>query len=485
MANQIVVQNFRRRFALPLDRLQGIFSDCGVATGDLAAVESLAEQLETSGVLADSVSEVLRSVTDAEGVIPTRMEMLELLCVAVSGSNVENSGPALRRPLRQLLVFVNGVLLLPREQVVPNENGKDLEIGVMTEHEGKPIEDDAESPENFYVVENFGFVNRRFFAEPLMGGAERALDSSRSAGEQAVESDKEQSTCTQGEDPPRSPAPAAPLMLSVSAEAEEHFQLLSAVSGAATEKSVAVNDVWIEQGEPLVEETSEPAAQKRRILSKPALFACAVVVSFIGGMLVPRLPPQRRNLPASHEGGGADNPAAEGQEGPKSVGTLRLAGVPRPLSLTSSGLQAGESSEANDSGPLLQPGRSAQPAPADGERFAASPTIPIETPNTTSIAPDSAQANLLYSPQPSYPALAKLANVEGEVVLAIVISTDGSVIASRVLEGQPLLRGAAESAVRRWRFRPFFEKGRLSQVQTSVVVDVRPNVQQAIGQPPR
>lgn len=58
-------------------------------------------------------------------------------------------------------------------------------------------------------------------------------------------------------------------------------------------------------------------------------------------------------------------------------------------------------------------------------------------------------------PVPPYPPIAKVAHVEGVVLVQILASGTGDVICARSLSGHPLLRAAATSAVARWRFEPF------------------------------
>ncbi len=55
---------------------------------------------------------------------------------------------------------------------------------------------------------------------------------------------------------------------------------------------------------------------------------------------------------------------------------------------------------------------------------------------------------------PVYPEAARLARVEGIVVIEAVIGTTGEVIEARVLRSVPLLDAAALAAVRQWRYTP-------------------------------
>jgi TonB family protein len=82
-------------------------------------------------------------------------------------------------------------------------------------------------------------------------------------------------------------------------------------------------------------------------------------------------------------------------------------------------------------------------------------------------------ANVLSAPQPSYPMLANLTHIRGEVVMQATISKDGTIENVHVIKGHRLLRGAATSAVRNWRYRPYLINGRPVEVATTVSVDFK------------
>ncbi len=123
-----------------------------------------------------------------------------------------------------------------------------------------------------------------------------------------------------------------------------------------------------------------------------------------------------------------------------------------------------------------------QPSSAGPSRYDTS-----ETPNPVRIVPLSSYrnqrslsvssgvmaGNLISAPPPDYPVLAKLAHIEGEVVLQAVVSKNGAVIATHVLRGHRLLRGAATNAVSHWRYRPYVFNGKPTDVATVVTVNFR------------
>jgi TonB family protein len=55
---------------------------------------------------------------------------------------------------------------------------------------------------------------------------------------------------------------------------------------------------------------------------------------------------------------------------------------------------------------------------------------------------------------PAYPELARHANISGIVKLEATIAANGQVKNVKVLGGHPLLAGAAEDALRKWRYEP-------------------------------
>ncbi|HEX4488536.1 MAG TPA: TonB family protein [Terriglobales bacterium] len=73
--------------------------------------------------------------------------------------------------------------------------------------------------------------------------------------------------------------------------------------------------------------------------------------------------------------------------------------------------------------------------------------------------------------EPRYPDRARQAGVQGPVVLQALINDDGRVQQLKVLTGNPDLAMAAIDAVRRWRFKPYFMKGKQSAFSTRITVN--------------
>ncbi len=72
--------------------------------------------------------------------------------------------------------------------------------------------------------------------------------------------------------------------------------------------------------------------------------------------------------------------------------------------------------------------------------------------------------------QPIYPEIARLARVQGPVVIAAVIDTNGRITSLRLVSGHPMLVDAAMEALRQWRYRPYVLNGQPIQVETQVTI---------------
>jgi periplasmic protein TonB len=82
------------------------------------------------------------------------------------------------------------------------------------------------------------------------------------------------------------------------------------------------------------------------------------------------------------------------------------------------------------------------------------------------------QGMKVHDVTPQYPQMAKIARVQGPVVLAAVIGKDGSIQNLRVVStASPLLNQAAVEAVKQWRYRPYILNGEPVEVDTTITVN--------------
>ena len=92
-------------------------------------------------------------------------------------------------------------------------------------------------------------------------------------------------------------------------------------------------------------------------------------------------------------------------------------------------------------------------------------------PDRVSLPAEIAQSLLVTKIVPAYPPLARQARVQGEVVLDVDISKDGTIESLRTQAGHPMLIPAAIDAVKHWRYKPYVLNGEPVPVQTQVTVN--------------
>jgi protein TonB len=98
------------------------------------------------------------------------------------------------------------------------------------------------------------------------------------------------------------------------------------------------------------------------------------------------------------------------------------------------------------------------------------PVTPVPASHPISISHMS-EGNLVHKILPTYPALARTARLQGQVVLQAVISKQGTIENLKVLAGHPMLVPAAIEAVRQWRYRPYILNNEPVEVETQITVN--------------
>jgi TonB family protein len=93
------------------------------------------------------------------------------------------------------------------------------------------------------------------------------------------------------------------------------------------------------------------------------------------------------------------------------------------------------------------------------------------SPMAVEISPRESLALLIKRVPPVYPEAALRANLQGSVVLKVLIRSDGNVDDLRALSGDPLLVPAAIDSVRQWVYKPYYRDGVPTAVETVVVVE--------------
>jgi protein TonB len=80
-------------------------------------------------------------------------------------------------------------------------------------------------------------------------------------------------------------------------------------------------------------------------------------------------------------------------------------------------------------------------------------------------------ARALFQPRPVYPPLARMARIQGTVVLQATLARDGTIQDLKVISGPPLLAQAALDAVKTWRYQPTLLNSEPVEVLTEIDVN--------------
>jgi protein TonB len=98
------------------------------------------------------------------------------------------------------------------------------------------------------------------------------------------------------------------------------------------------------------------------------------------------------------------------------------------------------------------------------------PPPPPKPVGITKVSSGVMQGNLIRKVDPPYPNMARIAHIQGDVVLQATISKQGTIENLRGVSGHPILIQAAMEAVRQWRYRPYELNNEPVEVETTVTV---------------
>ncbi len=80
------------------------------------------------------------------------------------------------------------------------------------------------------------------------------------------------------------------------------------------------------------------------------------------------------------------------------------------------------------------------------------------------------EEHLIHRVDPQYPQMAKIAHIQGNVVLQCMIDQQGNVATVKAISGHPILIQAALDAVKQWKYKPFLINGQAVSIETTVTV---------------
>jgi len=78
--------------------------------------------------------------------------------------------------------------------------------------------------------------------------------------------------------------------------------------------------------------------------------------------------------------------------------------------------------------------------------------------------------------QPAYPAVAKQLNIEGDVELEATINEEGTVDRVNIVRGNPVLTKPSVEALKKWKFKPFTDAGKVVQAVAPFQFTFRKNM---------
>jgi protein TonB len=91
-------------------------------------------------------------------------------------------------------------------------------------------------------------------------------------------------------------------------------------------------------------------------------------------------------------------------------------------------------------------------------------------PQKVRISSGVAEGMKVHDVQPTYPQMARIAHIQGDVVLQATISKNGSIENLHAISGHPILIQAALDAVRQWKYKPYILNSEPVEVETQITV---------------
>jgi protein TonB len=100
----------------------------------------------------------------------------------------------------------------------------------------------------------------------------------------------------------------------------------------------------------------------------------------------------------------------------------------------------------------------------------AAPPPKIATPQKLRVSSGVAEGLKVHDVQPTYPQMARIAHIQGDVILQATISKTGTIEGLHGVSGHPILIQAAMDAVKQWKYRPYILNGDPVEVETTIKV---------------
>lgn len=97
----------------------------------------------------------------------------------------------------------------------------------------------------------------------------------------------------------------------------------------------------------------------------------------------------------------------------------------------------------------------------------------VTPPQKLSISADVAERNVVSKINPQYPQMARIAHIQGDVIISGIINREGKIVEAKALSGHPILVQSALEAIKQWQYKPFWLNGEPVEVETTIKVSFR------------
>ncbi|MGI4829839.1 MAG: energy transducer TonB [Janthinobacterium lividum] len=500
------------RFAPYVGDLHEFFATSGMPFGSPEDLVPFAAGIAEPGSFRDDMCSIVRSIIYRENKTIPIVDLLQLLVVAAGGPRVDDTAADLHEPIRQLLSFVREVYRSLQHRSVQPISDVQPATARQTPLPSVPALPPAAQP-----IGPSERSSEIFTAGPVQGDpaavenfAQTLHDEPASEPEPRPESESN----VEAESPFSSPPPVASQGSARLSEIDEPPAIAEPLAKPANVQA-STSEVGARPNlRPLNPSGKSYGGYRANAVRTTVALAAGLLLAFGGWLTLhhARVPPSPgsgvaapQKLPLHHVPPIGSNPVAFPQ--PTEMAATGKASPAEPMDPVAENVgkpdsaarpSARHENSRQDSAPSLsaQPENIRMPARTSvtENRFATPEPLPkaiyAEKPEATiaesgrssrperhsaaiSVSSGIMASHLLAAPPPEYPTLAKFTHVEGQVVLQAFVARDGSVMATHILRGHHMLRGAAEHAVRRWRYRPFLVEGRATDVATIVTVDFR------------
>jgi protein TonB len=98
------------------------------------------------------------------------------------------------------------------------------------------------------------------------------------------------------------------------------------------------------------------------------------------------------------------------------------------------------------------------------------PPPKVATPQKLRVSSGVADGLKVHDVTPTYPQMARIAHIQGDVLLQATISKSGVIENLRAVQGHPILIQAAMDAVKQWKYKPYILNGEPVEVETTIKV---------------